>query len=77
MVRDDCCSSEYFYFKTDNFDLSGNNRINLVFLAYMLQKFKAYQNHNYYRAKFLIYQISNNLPPPEYGIELTVFHPPA
>jgi len=65
----DCCSSEYLYFKTDNFDLSGNSRVNFVFIVAYVAEIQNNQNQAQ-QAEFLIYQISNNLPPPEYGKEL-------
>lgn len=67
--KNDCCSSEYFYFKTDNFDLSGHHRINLDFdIAYTAIILED-QNLNRLTEGFT-FPINNNLPPPEYGKEL-------
>lgn len=65
----DCCSLEYFYFKTDNFDLSGNSKVNFVFIVAYVAEIQNNQNQAQ-QAEFIIYQISNNLPPPEYGKKL-------
>jgi len=65
----DCCSSEYHYFKTDNFDLSGNHRVNLDFTIAYKAIILDNQSQKLLTEGFT-FQINNNLPPPEYGKEL-------
>jgi len=67
--EDGCCSSEYLYFKTDKFDLSGNNRINLDFTIAYKTIILDNQSQDLLTEGFT-FQINNNLPPPEYGKNL-------
>jgi hypothetical protein len=64
-----CCSSEYFYFKTDNFDLSGKKEIKFDFIVAFVQEVSTEKLQNNI-SESLVHKINNDLPPPDYGTEL-------
>lgn len=67
--KHNCCSSEYFYFKTDNFDLSGKKEITFDFIIAFVQEISTEKSQKNI-PESLVHQINNDLPPPDYGIEL-------
>lgn len=64
-----CCSSEYSFFKTDTFDLSGKTRINPDLKIVTVTEINDYQNQDP-QSDFFIQIIDYDLPPPDYGKEL-------
>lgn len=66
-----CCSSEYLYFKTDHFDLSGKKVIKFNFIVAYVHEISTEKFQNTISESF-IHQINKDLPPPNYGTNLLV-----